>query len=180
MKRPINIGFKDDTINSTSLSQFFKKNLPCLYLPRKYFKYRFRLCLVWFSGISTIVGYLMPNPFLYVLTVLFQTIQFSKSTQLSSIGPIDRTLSGATSAGRSGPGSDGDKGVLASPKATALLEPNPIRLFNVISRTLVGGILPLSRNAVGIFERERERERESECLWDVRWSDRIFKVIQDT
>ena len=35
--------------------------------------------LVWFHGISTIVGYLMPNPFLYILTVMFQAIQFSIS-----------------------------------------------------------------------------------------------------
>ena len=33
-----------------------------------------------FYGISTFVGYLMPNPFLYKLSVLFQTIQFSVST----------------------------------------------------------------------------------------------------
>ena len=31
-------------------------------------------CLVWFYGTSTIVGYLMPYPFLYIQTVLFQTI----------------------------------------------------------------------------------------------------------
>ena len=37
--------------------------------------------LVWFYGISTIKVYLMPNPFLYNQTVLFQTIQFSISTQ---------------------------------------------------------------------------------------------------
>ena len=36
--------------------------------------------LVVFYGISTIVGYLMPHPFLYQL-ILFQTIQFSLSTQ---------------------------------------------------------------------------------------------------
>ena len=36
---------------------------------------------VWFYGKSTFVGYLMPNPFLYILTVLFQTIQFSMSSQ---------------------------------------------------------------------------------------------------
>ena len=34
-----------------------------------------------FYGISTIVGYLMPNQFLYKWTVLLQTIQFSISTQ---------------------------------------------------------------------------------------------------
>ena len=30
-----------------------------------------------FYGISTFVGYLIPNPFLYKFSVLFQTIQFS-------------------------------------------------------------------------------------------------------
>ena len=43
--------------------------------------------LVWFYGISTIVGYLMPNPFLYISTVLFQTFQFSISMQFKT-GPL--------------------------------------------------------------------------------------------
>ena len=51
----------------------------------------------------------MPNPFLYILTVLFQIIQFSISTQFSSIWPIDRILSGATTPEQSGPGSDGNQ-----------------------------------------------------------------------
>ena len=37
--------------------------------------------LVGFYGKSTFVGYLTPNPFLCKLSVLFQTIQFSISTQ---------------------------------------------------------------------------------------------------
>ena len=41
--------------------------------------------LVCFYSTSTIIGYLMPNPFLYIQTVLFQTIQFSISKQFSSI-----------------------------------------------------------------------------------------------
>ena len=41
--------------------------------------------LVWFDDISTIVVYLMPNPFFYILTFLFQTIQFCISAQFSSI-----------------------------------------------------------------------------------------------
>ena len=36
---------------------------------------------------------------LNVKTVLFQVIQFSISTQFSSIWPIDRSLSGATTLG---------------------------------------------------------------------------------
>ena len=37
--------------------------------------------LVGFYGTSTFLGYLTPNPFLYKLSVLFQTIQFRMSTQ---------------------------------------------------------------------------------------------------
>ena len=43
---------------------------------------------------------------------LFQAIQFSISSQFTSIWPINRTLSGATTTGQSGPGSDGYEGVL--------------------------------------------------------------------
>ena len=39
--------------------------------------------LVGFNDISTSVGYLMPNPFLYKLSVLFQTIQFTMSIQFN-------------------------------------------------------------------------------------------------
>ena len=45
-------------------------------------------------------------------TVPFQTIQFSLSPQFSSIWPIDRTVSGATTPGQNGPGSDGNEGQL--------------------------------------------------------------------
>ena len=47
--------------------------------------------------------------------VLFLTIQFSLSTQFSSIWPIDRTLSSATNPGESESGSDGIKRVLRIP-----------------------------------------------------------------
>ena len=39
--------------------------------------------LVGFYGISTFVGYLMPNPFLCKWSVLLQTIQFSMSSQFN-------------------------------------------------------------------------------------------------
>ena len=41
--------------------------------------------LVEFYGISTIVGYLMPNPLLYKWSVLFQTIQFSQTVLIQTI-----------------------------------------------------------------------------------------------
>ena len=46
-----------------------------------------------------------------VKTVLIQAIQFSISTQFSSIWPIDQTLSGATTPGQSESGSDGNEEV---------------------------------------------------------------------
>ena len=51
----------------------------------------------------------MPNPFLYIQTVLFQTNNLSISTQFRSVWLEDRTQSGATTPGQSGPGSDGNE-----------------------------------------------------------------------
>ena len=48
-------------------------------------------------------------------TVLFQTIQFSISTQFSYIWPIDRTLSGVTTPGQSGSRNNSNEGVLRIP-----------------------------------------------------------------
>ena len=89
-------------------------------------------CLVWFGlgfslvwglvgfyGISTIFGYLMPNSF------LFQTVQFSISTQFSSIWSIDKTLSGATTPDLSGPGSKGNKGILCIPQSSSITGASP-------------------------------------------------------
>ena len=53
-------------------------------------------------------------------TVLFQTIQFCLSTQFSSIQPINRTISGATILGQSGPGSDSNEGVLRIPQSSSI------------------------------------------------------------
>ena len=69
-------------------------------------------------------------------TVLLQIIQFSMSTQFISIWSIVRTLSGATTPGQSGPGSDGNKGVFRITQSSSIT----IRLLRVISRhSLVGG-----------------------------------------
>ena len=53
-------------------------------------------------------------------TVLFQTIQFSISKQFSSIRPIDRILSGATTQGQSGPRNDGNEEVLRIPQISSI------------------------------------------------------------
>ena len=126
-------------------------------------------------------------------TVPFWTIQFSISTQFSSIWLIDRTLSGATTQARMNLETVAIKGYSAFPKAPALLELHhhmfsvisrtfggegggsypsagkqleystapanwaiedwslTIRFYSVIIRTLFGRVLPLCRNAVGVF-----------------------------
>ena len=96
---------------------------------------------------------------LNVKTVLFQTIQFS------SIWLIDRSLSGATTPGQSGPGSIGYEGVLHTPQKLQHYRSLTIRLFNVISRTLVGGVLPLCWEMPSVYSTApvnwATKERES-------------------
>ena len=58
-------------------------------------------------------------------TVLFQVIQFSISTLFSSIWPIDRTLSGATTPGQRGPRSDGNEGILRIPQSSSITGTSP-------------------------------------------------------
>ena len=53
---------------------------------------------------------------LSVKTILFQIIKFSIYTQFSSIWPIDRILSGATT----GPRNDGNEGVLCFPQSSII------------------------------------------------------------
>ena len=69
---------------------------------------------------------------------------------VSSIQPIDRALSGATTQGQSGHGSNGNEGVLRIPQGPSIYWDLTIRLFSVISRTLIEG-LPLCRGAVSVL-----------------------------
>ena len=63
--------------------------------------------------------------------ILFQTIQFSISTHFSSIWPIDRTLSDATTSGQSGPGAEAIKDTPHYPKPEYYWNLT-IRLFSAI------------------------------------------------
>ena len=68
-------------------------------------------------------------------TVPFLAIQFCISTQFRSIWPIDRNLSGASTVGQSGPGSDG--------KAPILLEPHHQIVLCHIQHTRWRGHTPM-------------------------------------
>ena len=52
-------------------------------------------------------------------------IQFRISIQFSSIWPIDRALSGATTLGQRGPGSDGNEGVPYIPQSSSITGASP-------------------------------------------------------
>ena len=57
--------------------------------------------------------------------VLFQAIQFSISTKISSIWLIERTLSGASIPDKSGPGSDDNEEVLRFPQSSIIIRTLP-------------------------------------------------------
>ena len=88
--------------------------------------------------------------------VMFQTIQFYISTRFSSIRPIDKTLSGATNCVSLLEWLEWTlerwqcSGTLYSPNLQHYWSLT-IGLLTVISRTLVGGVLPLCREVVSVF-----------------------------
>ena len=57
--------------------------------------------------------------------VLIQTIEFSLRNQFISILLIVRALSGVTTPGHSGPGSDGKEGVLRIPQSSSITGNSP-------------------------------------------------------
>ena len=69
-------------------------------------------------------------------TVLIQIIQFS------SIWPIDRTLSGATTPGQSGRGNDGNEGVFRIPQGSSITGTLPSDCLVSYPRHLLGESYP--------------------------------------
>ena len=85
-------------------------------------------------------------------TILFQTIQFRISTQCSSIWPIHRALSGATTPGQSGSGSDGYEGALRISQSSSVTGTSQSDcLVTYSEHSLVVGALLLRREAVGVI-----------------------------
>ena len=83
--------------------------------------------------------------------VLYRAIQFSISTQFSSISPIDRTLTGATTPGQSGLGSDGNEEVLCIPQSSSITGASPSDcLVSYLGHSL-REVLPLCRDTVSVF-----------------------------
>ena len=85
-----------------------------------------------------------------VKIVLFQAIQFSISMQFTSIWPIEGTLSGPTTLGKSGSGSNGNKGVLHIPQSSSITGTSPSDSLMPYPGHRLGN-LTICRDAVGVF-----------------------------
>ena len=73
------------------------------------------------------------------------------SGQFNSILLIDRTLTGATSPGQSGPGSDGNEGVLHITQSSSIIGTSPSDCSVSYPGQSWEGVLPLCGEAVGVF-----------------------------
>ena len=79
----------------------------------------------------------------------------------SSIWPLDRTLSGASTPDDRGPGSDGNEWVLRIPQSSSITGASPLDcLVSYPGRSLGGGVLRLCRDAVGVFCNPRRLNQE--------------------
>ena len=74
------------------------------------------------------------------------------SIKFSSIWPIDRTLSSATTPGQGEPGSDGNEGALCISKSSNITgTSSPDCLVSYPGHSLGGEVVSLCRYAVGVF-----------------------------
>ena len=89
-------------------------------------------------------------------------IQFSVITPFSSIWPINRTLSGATTPGQSGPDSDGNEGGLRIPQNSSITEASPSDCLVSYLDTCCGSLTPQQRCSWFILQPQTTRP---ESIW---------------
>ena len=77
-------------------------------------------------------------------TVLFKTIHFNMSKQLF-IWPLDSTISGVTTPGQNGPGSNGNKGVLCIPQSSSITGSTAWNVLVSYSGHLLGEFHPSAK-----------------------------------
>ena len=99
-----------------------------------------------------------------VQTVLFQTVQFSINTQITSIWSIDKTLLGATTSGQSGPGCDGNEGVLCIPQSSSMTGTLPSDCLVSYQDTRWRILTPLQRSSRCILQ-PQPTGQEKETDW---------------
>ena len=76
---------------------------------------------------------------------------------ISSIKPIDRALSGATTLDQSGTGSNGNEGVLRMPKSPSITWTSLSDCQMQDTHLVMVGVLPLCRSPVSVFYKPSRR-----------------------
>ena len=118
--------------------------------------------------------YITNNSMINDKTVLFQIIQFCIRDlfvlilNVTSIEPIDRTLSGVTALVQSGSGSDGNEGLLHIPQSSSITEASPSDSLMSYQDTHWGRLTPMQRSSWcilqpqpnGLTERMESQTRE--------------------
>ena len=120
------------------------------------------------TALLQIIQFNISTQFLVSKTILFQPIQFIISTQISSIWPIDRTLSNATTPGQNILGNS------AFPKAPALLKPH-LQIFSCHIKNTLLATQQVSRkwdmseldNKYGENIKESNFERFESCVYKI-------------
>ena len=111
-----------------------------------------RFGLVGFYGISTIVDFL--HTFKRFQVLLYNSHNLASVICLHTVchfWPIDRTLPGTTTLSLSELGSNGNKGVLNILLISSITGASPSDGLMSHPGHLLGGILPLCRDAAGVF-----------------------------
>ena len=130
------------------------------FIIKEYFEHYnwFSFNLVWFGFIAPhLLKIINAKYIFYWLTVLFQTIKFSISTQFSSIWPMNRKLSGINTPGQSGPGSNRHEMTLRILQRSGITRTSTSDSY---PGHMSVGVLPPSREADGIFGRSIQLGRQ--------------------
>ena len=106
-------------------------------------------------------------------------IQFSISTHFSSILPIDRTLSGATSPNQSGPGRDGNKGVLPVSQSASITGTSPTDcLVSYAGHSLERGFYPSTEKqlaySTALADWASFKWSRSDCFWHLHFKKTLL------
>ena len=100
--------------------------------------------------------------------VLFQAIQFRISAQISSILPIESTLSGATTPGQSWPDSDISKGVLHIPQSSSITGISPSDcIMSYTGHSSGGGLTLLYRCSLCILQPQPTEQGLNRSVWQL-------------
>ena len=130
-------------INAKSIFKHINSSISNIFV----YKYSFCACIVKCQNSS-----ISNSSVWHTKAVPFQANQLSIRTQFSSISPIDRTLSGATTLSQSEPRIHGNEGLLYIPLSFSITGASPSDFFGSYPGHLLVSITPLQRRSWCILQ----------------------------